>query len=304
MVLYVSAPIAGLTCHGVDTIIWAVGQASHAVNPYLDAAERRTTQLRSSASPLRSRKMLNRLVLVGLVAELAVGAVLLLLKPAEAVPGDTEADLVFGQPNFISSTCGSGVTRLCDPQGVAANETCDLAVGDAGNNRVLIYFDPCITDTLPDLVLGQPDFNANTCGAGPNSLCNPQGVAIGAGCDLYVSDTDNNRVLYYQDPCTTDTLPDQVFGQPDFNANACNTGGVGPNSLCNPGGVAVGPGCDLYVSDTSNNRVLYYQDPCTTDTVADQVFGQPDLITSACNTGGVSASSLCSPTGVAVEPGG
>ena len=62
---------------------------------------------------------------------------------------------------------------------------------------------------------------------------------------------------------------------------------------------------DLYVADYYNQRVLEYNTPLTTDTVADQVFGQAgSFATRTCNLGGVSDSSLCNPFGVAVDASG
>jgi NHL repeat len=69
--------------------------------------------------------------------------------------------------------------------------------------------------------------------------------------------------------------------------------------------VAVDSAGNLYVADTHNNRVLEYDSPFTTDTVADRVFGQSGNFNSqTCNLGGISASSLCQPFGVAVDSAG
>src|SRR5207249_5388741 len=54
-----------------------------------------------------------------------------------------------------------------------------------------------------------------------------------------------------------------------------------------------------------NNRVLEYDTPLTSDTTADRVFGQGgSFSTTTCNNGGVSADSLCTPVGVAVDGAG
>ena len=49
-------------------------------------------------------------------------------------------------------------------------------------------------------------------------------------------DEGNNRVLEYDDPFTTDTQPDRVFGQGgSFTSSACNQGaGITAATLCNP----------------------------------------------------------------------
>jgi sugar lactone lactonase YvrE len=162
-------------------------------------------------------------------------------------------------------------------------------------------------DATADRVFGQPDFSSNTPnhgGLGANSLYFPGYMALDSKNNLYVADTVNNRVLEYDSPLTTDTVADRVFGQPDFKSNTINNGGVSANSLFLPGDVALDDRGDLYVADTNNNRVLVYDAPLTSDTTADRVFGQPDFKSNTINNGGVSAQSLYSPNGLALDAQG
>ncbi len=62
---------------------------------------------------------------------------------------------------------------------------------------------------------------------------------------------------------------------------------------------------NLYVADNVNNRVLEYNTPLTTDTTADTVFGQGgNFASGTANNGGLSADSLSSPGGIAVDASG
>jgi len=62
---------------------------------------------------------------------------------------------------------------------------------------------------------------------------------------------------------------------------------------------------NLYVADEGNSRVLEYDSPLTTDTVADRVFGQGGSFTTGSTTCNLpSASSLCRPEGVALDGDG
>ncbi len=158
-------------------------------------------------------------------------------------------------------------------------------------------------DTVADRVFGQGgSFTSNTCnlgGVSASSLCNPKGATVDAAGNLYVADITNNRVLEYDTPLTTDTVADRVFGQGgSFTLNTCNLGGVSASSLCDTNGVALDAAGNLYVADTINTRVLEYDSPLTTDTVADRVFGQGGSFTSGqqtCNLGGISATASASP---------
>jgi NHL repeat len=101
-----------------------------------------------------------------------------------------------------------------------------------------------------------------------------------------------------------DTTADRVFGQPDFTHALRNNGGVSANSLGSPAGVALDKQGNLYVAEYLNNRVLEYDTPLSAGATADRVFGQPDFTQNTADNGGVSASSLALPTGVALDAQG
>ena len=219
---------------------------------------------------------------------------------------------VIGQPGEFSAGCNSfyglSASSLCQPSEVlVASEV--LYVADRGNHRILAYDDPLTTDTVADFVFGQMGgFTSGTCnfgGLGANSICQPNGLAVDGSGNLFVSDFNNNRVLEFDTPLTTDTQADRVFGQPDFTTATCNTGGLSASSLCQPRGLAMDATGNLYVSDgfVTNHRVLVYENPLI-NTVADEVFGQPDFTTAGCNTGGISAGSVCTPSGTAFDAAG
>jgi hypothetical protein len=133
---------------------------------------------------------------------------------------------------------------------------------------------------------------------------------------VYVNDFGNNRVLGWSSVAafTAHAAANIVIGQPDFNSNACNTGGVSAASLCHPRGVAVDRAGRLYVVDWANSRVLEYNPPFTTDRIADDVFGQLGIFTTNfCNNSPAvflgnpppaSLDGLCAPTGVATDAAG
>ncbi len=260
----------------------------------------------------RERRVQPRLsILVALV--LLVGA--LRTPAASATSGDETADRVLGQVGFTYSAANLIDDRGVHFAGAVAVDRSSIPnriyVADSDNSRVLAWADAgaFVSGAPADLVLGQPDAFSSACNAGgvsATSLCYPYTIAVDGVGNLYVGDFLNNRVLEYDTPFESDTTADRVFGQGgSFVTGTCNAGGLSATSLCNPAGVAVDGAGNLYVAEYGNSRILEYDTPLVSDTTADRVFGQGgSFVTNACNGGGVSATSLCNPLGVAVDGAG
>jgi len=257
----------------------------------------------------RARAMACVLVIV---ASLAIA---LIARAASSGPVLTKAfgqlDLVHNGINIVNNV------GLWNPQAVAVDRSVTpnrLYIADAGNHRVLGWHSIAALEngSSADVVIGQADFlswqaQCNNAAVTGSTLCSPAGIAVDGTGNLYVADPVNNRVLEYDNPFTTDTQADRVFGQVgSFTSSACDSGGISANSLCAPNGVAVDRAGRLYISDTANSRVLGYVAPLATGGArADQVFGQHGSFSAAtCNLGGVSANSLCRPTAVAADSAG
>jgi uncharacterized protein (TIGR03437 family) len=206
-----------------------------------------------------------------------------------------------------------------------------VGVVDAAFNRILLFdaveswpaagtlFSPIAT-----AVVGQNDFNGSGANRGTtfapapsgSSFSHPSGVAL-SGNEVFVADTGNHRVLVM--PFSGGTLAGatRVLGQDRFNTNAPNliegrefdfTAGSQADA-----GIALdttGDAPHLYVADTYNNRILGFRDfrKIAPGAKADIVIGQPDFNSAMCNgTGdpnGMNTSSLCQPTGLAVDASG
>jgi hypothetical protein len=222
---------------------------------------------------------------------------------------DTVADQVIGQPNFTSGGCSNpsstvaSASSLCVPTGVTLDASDNVYVTDFGNNRVLKYDTPLTTDTVADLVIGHADFTTVTAGSGATGLKQPYAATLDAAGNLYVADFGYNRVLEYNAPQGTGMAATRVFGQANFTATVGNRGSITPSAitLYNPMGVVVDGNGNLYVVDRSNNRVLEYNTPLTTDATADRVFGQTGFTTSQCNKGGLGAGTFCLPSSVGID---
>ena len=216
------------------------------------------------------------------------------------------ADLVIGQPDVFATRqvglCNPTASNLCVPVAVAVDHKGNLYVADSDNNRVLEYLSPVKNHATANVVFGQlgsfTSKDINKGGVSADSLNYPYGLAIDSNNNLYVADTDNSRVLYFDRTITRFTSASLVFGQRKFSSNTCDEFGVRADSLCAPVAVGVDAADNLYVADATDNRVLEYDLPPVGGTTARLVFGQPDMNSSKCNSAGTGANSLCTPQGV------
>jgi len=225
---------------------------------------------------------------------------------------DTAADFVVGQADFVSGLSNQGGTAsnttLSEPRSIDLDSSGNLFVSDAGNHRVLMYLNPYGTsNAAADKLLGQADYTSSLCNRGgliqpfSNTLCGPRSVRLDKTVNpnsLYVADADNGRVLRFDDAVGGDTTPDQLVGQLTYTTQRAPV--LGAQFLYNPTGLGVDHLGNLYVAESSTgSRVLVFNQPRTTDTVAGDVFGQNAYDRNACNQGLlVSQSLLCEPTAV------
>ncbi len=231
-----------------------------------------------------------------------------LVAPSAAQPSalmPITAGVVYGQGGSFSTGAanngGISASSFSSAQGEVIDSNGNLYVADGNNNRVLFFPRGSTTATR---VYGQNGSfttgTANNGGVSANSLNNPQGLALDGSGNLYVADQSNGRVLFYPAGSTTAT---RVYGQNgSFTSGVQNNGGVTANSLGQPYGLAVDGSGNLYVADYLNSRVLFYPAGSTTAT---QVYGQGgNFTTNTPNNGGISATSLNQPTGVALDSSG
>ncbi len=243
-------------------------------------------------------------------------------------PWDLWADVVIGQRDFGELTPRSVVPdKLNSPAGVAVDRSVfpgRMYIWDSGNSRILgVDLASCYASSgrcQPSIVIGQPsasdhgacnrdasysDFSMRTpasadtlCGVweGTHTVLEDKSFAsmtVDREGNLYVPDANNNRVLKFNKPFTTDAVADAVWGQADFSGNLCNRSMVQsmpgtpsvpvPNptasSICFGhlgGGVTTDRSGNVWVADSNNHRVLRF--PPNSGT-ANLVLGQPNFET-------------------------
>lgn len=208
------------------------------------------------------------------------------------------AGLVLGQGNFTTGSSASPPTAssLGEMSAIIVDPVSGkVFVADTNNNRILRYPDKAslANGAAAEYVFGQPDLASALRLSPPtaSSLNSPTGLGLDTDGDLWVSDTDNHRVLLYTSAVTrVDASPAavKVFGQPDFVSNS-TPGTPSASSMNAPMGLHLDTDSALWVADSGNHRVLQF---VNAELLADGapafhegLFGQATFLTSAPGSG-------------------
>ena len=191
---------------------------------------------------------------------------------------------VLGQFNLDSDVAETSATGMNGPVS-AFSDGEKLLIAEYSNNRVLIY------NSIPesgspgtaDVVVGQPDLDTTqgrrqtNCSA--SGLDNPYNAIITDNGKLVINDAANHRVLIWNSvPTSNGQAADIVVGQADMQSCDRNAGGsITASSFSTPTGMWTNGG-QLFVADSSNNRVMVWnQLPTTNNQAADWIIGQDDF---------------------------
>jgi sugar lactone lactonase YvrE len=223
---------------------------------------------------------------------------------AATKPNGGNADGVLGQNAFTGNIAATAVDRMTLPTGVVIDSTGTLWVADTANHRVLRFDNAAskANGAPADGVLGQANFTSATPATTANGMRTPSGLAVDSAGRLWVTDSENNRVLRFDNAASkaNGASADGVLGQPDFTSN---TIALTANGMNEPSSLAVDSAGRLWVSDRVHNRVLRFDNAASkaNGAAADGVLGQANF-TSQLSTS--TASGLSSPTGLAVDSDG
>lgn len=193
-----------------------------------------------------------------------------------------EADLVLGQADLTSCNENRGDVTAANTFAYPAGVWTDgnrLAVIDSENNRVLIWNTfPTSNGQDADLVLGQNNFESSTENdddqngssdetPSARTLSYPYDGIDSDGNTLFVTDSDNNRVLVWKNWPTENFQPaDAVIGQSGFTHNIENDDDQDGSSDATPSqrtlnapyGLTLAQNRYLLVDDNRNYRILVF----------------------------------------------
>ena len=184
------------------------------------------------------------------------------------------ASLVIGQSSFEANSPSLSQSGLHSLFGDLAIDTSDnLWIADYWNNRVLEFKPPFSNGMNASLVIGQPGFTTNVLVGDPTDIIGMGFVtAFDPSGNLWV--VFQHRLLEFKPPFTTNMQASLEIGQPDLTST---TWVGGPNGVSIP----VHPGFDssgnMWVPDSSNNRLLEFVSGFPTADTSSAVQGAPLL---------------------------
>lgn len=182
----------------------------------------------------------------------------------ETVPTrvNTEPDIVLGQLDLTTRDRSDPAERgsFFHPTSVWSDGE-RLLVSDYQNNRVLLWHNfPANGEAMPDVVLGQVDFETSRDGSSASEMHSPAHVTSN-GTQIFVSDAMNNRVLVWNEfPTQNGQAANVILGQTVSGHSSPNNAQAGPNSIGfdNPSGLLLHENT-LYVGDVGNGRYLVFE---------------------------------------------
>jgi len=172
------------------------------------------------------------------------------------------------------------------------------------NGRVLRWSSRVAAENgvAPEAYLGKSNATSTTGPSSATTLSFAWGITMDPAGNLWVADTNGNRVVSFANGATASTgsAISVSLGQ----ANLTGTGsGLAANRMNNPRSLAIDASGNLYVCDYENHRVLRFNSvkDKATNSSADAVIGQADFVTASTS---VDGALLKNPSGICLDPQG
>jgi sugar lactone lactonase YvrE len=136
------------------------------------------------------------------------------------------------------------------PEGIAVDSLYNVYVADTGNNHIEKFSSSDGITYTSKAVIGHN-------GTDDGGLQGPSGVAVDLLGNVYVADTQNNRVQMFSSSDGINYKFVSYVGDKD-SAETCSSG-QGDGQFSHPTGVAVDSSGYVYVADTGNDRVQKFK---------------------------------------------
>jgi len=206
--------------------------------------------------------------------------------------------------NNISSIAGNGVLSYSGDGGLATsaqmNYTFAVAADSSGNVYIADSANHVVRRVAKSGVIttfagnGNPGFGGDGGAAASAQLNSPQGVAVDAAGNVYIADTQNDRIRRVTPTGAISTYAGN--GTPGFGGDG---GAAASAQVDTPVGLAVDAGSNLYIADLGNSRIRRVSSAGTITTIAGNgIAGYTS------DGGQATSAALNLPQGVAVDAGG
>ncbi|HXB72405.1 MAG TPA: hypothetical protein VNY05_29475 [Candidatus Acidoferrales bacterium] len=192
-----------------------------------------------------------------------------------------------GAPGFSGDSGPATSAPLAFPQGVAVDSSANLYIADTSNNRIRMVANGVITTVAGN---GPPGFSGDNGPATTAQLNFPVAISVDSSGNLYIADTNNNRIRRVANGVITTVAGN---GTPGFSGD---NGPATSSQMNNPSGVAVDSNGNVYFADSANRRIRKVANGVITTVAGGGTsFGDNGPATSA---------QLSGPTGVALDSAG
>ncbi len=169
------------------------------------------------------------------------------------------ATSVIGQIDFVSSGTATPPTQksLKIPRGLAFDASGDLWVSDQNNFRILMFKPAFSNGMAASLVIGHSNFVQGSFGGAANqtNLNTANGLGFDGSGNLWVADTNDNRILMFTPPFSNGMAASLVIGQTTFTGSSS---GLTSTTLNNPFSVVFDALGNLWEVEQMNNRVMMF----------------------------------------------
>ncbi|KPA14618.1 outer membrane adhesin-like protein, partial [Candidatus Magnetomorum sp. HK-1] len=177
---------------------------------------------------------------------------------------------------------GTGVTAddtMNSPTGIHVDMFGNLWVADSLNNRILRFKNVSNKSSgIADGVLGQKLFTSNLSGTYTSTMSTPTDVWVDPGGRLWVADSENHRILRFDNPTKKENgaNADAVLGQSNFTSS---TYGTTQTKMKTPRSIIGSSVGEIFVADFMNRRVICFMNAAQKSYTAnaDIVLGQANF---------------------------